>query len=353
MTIYFIIIFVIILFSFCDSINVKSSNRYILLLLLTVFLVFFSAFRSNNPDWEQYVEMQQITIKSTSFVSADVSFDIICKFLNLFSDSPILMFSFYALCSVCLNVDSFRKYSPYFLISILVYFVHHYVLKDMIQIRAGLASALCLYSIRYLSNNQYKKFFIIWAIAVFTHLTAFVWLLTFFCFKYKISVKTIRLVILISFIIGFVYPLGNLIKLFAIGIDERLNYYIAYGSSGFASSLGIINNVNVWKTLFWNLWFIYYYNYYNSINRYFKGLYYAYFCGLCWMVLFNDFSIISARMSNILLCVEPVLLSMSLYSFKNTSKPFFWVVLVFYSLGIFFNNISPDKVVPYEFYFKF
>lgn len=44
-------------------------------------------------------------------------------------------------------------------------------------------------------------------------------------------------------------PLGQLVKLFAGGIDERLSAYIAYGDSGYAAELGILTNINVLKSL--------------------------------------------------------------------------------------------------------
>ncbi|MFK1716348.1 hypothetical protein ACIXBV_06455 [Bacteroides fragilis] len=46
--------------------------------------------------------------------SADIGFNLICLFLSIFSNSPILMFVVVAGTSVALNLNSFKKYSPFF-----------------------------------------------------------------------------------------------------------------------------------------------------------------------------------------------------------------------------------------------
>lgn len=104
-------------------------------------------------------------------------------------------------------------------------------------------------------------------------------------------------------------PLGQLVKLFAGGIDERLSAYIAYGDSGYAAELGILTNINVLKSLAVATVLLFFSNRLKQMSKYFIFMLYAYIIGVCWMMLFNDFAIIGARISNILLCVEPVLIS--------------------------------------------
>lgn len=352
MTIYFVIYFLIAGIASFDILCVRKYQRYIIMIFLWLFLTLFAGLRYNNADWGQYVLMFEEAISTPEFTSVDIGFDFISKFLGLFTNSPLSLFLFYAATATALNLESFKKYSPYFLICILFYFVHHYVLKEMIQIRAGLASAICLYSIRFLSENKYKKFFFVWIIAVTIHLSAVIWGITWFCHRYKMTFKWVNYLVIFSLIIGIVCPFGNLIKLFANGIDERLTAYIAYGDEGYAGTLGIFTNINTLKSMFVFLIISLYYKKLESSSKYFVPIYYAYAAGLSWLMIFNDFAIIGARMSSILFSVEPIVISYiySLMSYK--SRPVFYVILIGITLAMLLVNMGPNKITEYNFYFS-
>lgn len=87
------------------------------------------------------------------------------------------------------------------------------------------------------------------------------------------------------------------------------------------------------------------------MSKYFIFMLYAYIIGVCWMMLFNDFAIIGARISNILLCVEPVLISYLVVLLSKKSRPVFVAILVLLTLTMLTLNIGPDKITPYQFYF--
>lgn len=146
-------------------------------------------------------------------------------------------------------------------------------------------------------------------------------------------------------------PLGQLVKLFAGGIDERLSAYIAYGDSGYAAELGILTNINVLKSLAVATVLLFFSNRLKQMSKYFIFMLYAYIIGVCWMMLFNDFAIIGARISNILLCVEPVLISYLVVLLSKKSRPVFVAILVLLTLTMLTLNIGPDKITPYQFYF--
>ena len=163
--------------------------------------------------------------------------------------------------------------------------------------------------------------------------------------------KALQWMLLACLCIGLAYPLGQLVKLFAGGIDERLSAYIAYGDSGYAAELGILTNINVLKSLAVATVLLFFSNRLKQMSKYFIFMLYAYIIGVCWMMLFNDFAIIGARISNILLCVEPVLISYLVVLLSKKSRPVFVAILVLLTLTMLTLNIGPDKITPYQFYF--
>ena len=351
MILYYLIFAMTAILAYLECFNLKRVVRESFLCLLLFILTLFAGLRMGNPDYYVYDEIFKGIAHNQDFASADIGFNFLCWLLSFLSSNSLIMFLSVAGIAVALNLNSFQKYSPLFLVCVLYYFVHLYVLKEMIQIRAGLASAICVYSIRYLIDNKYKKGLLFIGMAMSIHLTSIVWLLVLFVQKYRLSVKALKRFFLISLFIGWVYPLGHLVKLFAGGIDERLSMYIAYGDGGYAATLGIFSNPAAIKSiLILLLAFIFCERL--KVHKYFQVVLYAYVIGTCWLMLFNDFAIIGARMSNILLSVEPVLVSYLLLLFSKRCQWLVLTVIVFIAYIMLTLNMTPDKITPYQFYFS-
>jgi hypothetical protein len=262
------------------------------------------------------------------------------------------MFLFMALLSTTLNIKAFYKFTPYLSACILLYFVHNFALKEMIQIRAGLAGAMSLYSIVLLYKEQYKRTLILWVFAMTIHMSSIIWVVVYLLYYFKPSKKVIAFAIITSLIVGSVYPFGQIIKSITnIGdISERVEAYVAYGDSGFAASIGIWTNVNTIKSLIICFGLLIYYDRLSRAFKYFQPLFLAYSVGLCWLLCFNDFAIIGARMSNMAMCGEPILLTYPYVLFSKNSKVSYTFALIILAVAMFLFNIGPNKITPYESY---
>lgn len=351
MLVYYLFIVFLSCLGILNLFKIKPEQKYIIYLILGGALCLFAGFRGYDPDYEVYSSMYHDIMNNTGSGSADIGFNSLVKFLTLFSSSPVLMFVTVATLSVCLNLNSFRRYTPYVFVCLLLYFVHNYALKEMIQIRAGLAAAICLYSFRFFVNNRLKTTLLFWLIALSVHFSALVFILPIIAYRYEPSRSQIFKFIIACLLIGTIYPLGAVLKN-VLGVSDRLDAYIAYGDGGYASSLGIWTNINTVKCF---LIFLMLYLMYDGINRrqkYFRPLMCSYVIGLGWLVCFNDFAIVGARMSNLLLSVEPVLLTYPLAIMKKNTQVVYVGCLIVMAIMIFHFNIAPDKIVPYQFVFK-
>lgn len=351
MYIYYLFIIILSVFSFLDLNKIERKQRLFLFITIGGTLILFAGFRCNTADYDSYSSIYREIWSNTGMGSEDIGFNSLVKFLTLFSSSPVLMFVTVATLSVCLNLNSFRRYTPYVFVCLLLYFVHNYALKEMIQIRAGLAAAICLYSFRFFVNNRLKTTLLFWLIALSVHFSALVFILPIIAYRYEPSRSQIFKFIIACLLIGTIYPLGAVLKN-VLGVSDRLDAYIAYGDGGYASSLGIWTNINTVKCF---LIFLMLYLMYDGINRrqkYFRPLMCSYVIGLGWLVCFNDFAIVGARMSNLLLSVEPVLLTYPLAIMKKNTQVVYVGCLIVMAIMIFHFNIAPDKIVPYQFVFK-
>lgn len=325
----------------------QSLFLYVVVLLCMIFL---AGLRRDNADWPTYKDMFVSIMDNKDDGSADLGFNFLCKIISFFFSEIFIYFLLIALISVSLNAISFYRYTPYIFTALLLYFCHNFCLKEMIQIRAGLASAICLFSLYYLHNKRPKVFFTLFVVAVSVHLTSAIFLVAYISWRY-LTKKKLLYCILVSLFIGSFFPVGSLLKN-ALGIDDRLDEYIAYGDDGYGESLGVWTNINTLKCL---IIFCFLYANYDRLyksNKYFDILFKCYVPGLCWLICFNDFSIIGARVSNILLSSEPILLTYPYYLFKKSSRIIYSLGLVVFSLIILILNMGPSKITPYLFYFS-
>lgn len=347
---YYCIFCLLSLLAWLDVFNVKYKQRIFFLFLIWCLLSLFAGLRINNPDYDAYSAIYSDIAQGEDIGSADIGFNVLCKIIALFSHNPVSMFLIVACLSTAFNLNSFRRYSSLFLICVLYYFVHFYVLKEMIQIRAGLASAICLYGIRYLTAKKYKQFLVVWIIAISIHFSAVVWFFVLLSLKLNLQMKTMKRLFWISLIIGLYSPLGQYIKLYAGGIDERLSAYIAYGNDGYASKLGVFTNLNTLKSIILLIFVFCWEKKLFSVSVYFKSIIYSYMLGVCWLLLFNDFAIIGARISNILMSVEPILVSYLFLVFSKNSRWLVLFMLICVTYAMLTLNMAPDKIIPYQSY---
>lgn len=349
MTPFYLILFVLILLALCDPYMKDMQMRVTMYIVLLIVLIFFAGFRRDNPDWHQYSFIFKEVVNHREG-SHDGGFNAIVHACTYLTTEPLLMFLVTALIAVILNGISMCRYTQYFFTALLLYFCHNYCLKEMIQIRVGLASSICLFSLFYLYNKRLRVFFILMLIAVSIHLTSAIFILAYFSYKF-LDKRTLLFCVVVALMIGVFTPLGAVLKT-VLGIDERLDSYIAYGDDGYAQSLGIWTNLNTVKSL---IVFMGLYHYYDTLAtkcKYFEIMFKCYVAGLCWLICFNDFAIIGARMSNILMSVEPILLTYPFYLFKKKSRVIYSCIIIALAILIFHTNISPDKITPYKFYFS-
>lgn len=342
---YYILLITLSFFALLDFKNLSLKSRIILLYVSGIILVLFAGLNIGAPDRENYIDM----FLQNGEGSVDFGFTILCKILSVFFDNPIYYFLTVASIAVSLNLLSFKRYSPYFLLCILFYFVHIYVLKEMIQIRAGLAGALCLFSFQYLKENQYQKYWLIMLLAISFHLASVIFCIMYFVEKKNITLEKLLKLMAICFIIGSIYPFGKLIKsLPGLEFLSRVQTYSSWGEYG--ESLGILTNLATVKLIIVSLLAIYFKEQASVDVKCYDKILKAYILSACWLMLWNDFAIVGARVATFLSVGEPILLASLISSFKPSSRLIAAIVFILMAYIMLEMNIAPSKVEPYIFY---
>ena len=136
-------------------------------------------------------------------------------------------------------------YSVFPITAIFLYFNRFFLTRDMGQIRAGVAAALFIFSIKYIEERQLYKFLGIIIIACLFHKVAAIGIFVYFLSRFRFKSKHYYIGLIISVILGVVIPFKELLAAF-IGMDSII---IDYAFSEFGESLSILNPVALMQSL--------------------------------------------------------------------------------------------------------
>lgn len=234
-TLYILILFLSIIG--CLYINKTVNNRdiaYPLYWIFFLFLVLFTTLRSPElPDYQEYMYLFNSTYSDSSD-DKEASFYIICSIAKFLSpnDGRYLFLFIYALLGIGLKLYAIKKYSPHIIFSLCIWLSSFFILHDLIQIRAGVASGLFLLLLPELKKGNRIKSIIIFVIAFCFHYSAIVFLPFFFINPNRIRCKiwAIAYLCLISVnvlkIDIFIYVNKLLELLPGDSINSRLSLYL-------------------------------------------------------------------------------------------------------------------------------
>ena len=344
----------------------KKFNPHLKSTLITIsflFLVFFAGFRSNefgdyctykyffldSPDLVQYLYNPFLFHRHTDF-----GFQMLINFSKVFSSNVILMFFITALLSVSIIFFCIRKMSPYIFVSVIIYFSHMYLLKDLAQIRSGLASAFVLLSIYLVANKNIRSGVVSIVIGSLMHLSAIPTLIYVFFHKIEISKFLWICFLMISILVTAINLDDIVFQIFSQLNLLPLKFYVYYQQSSMSINnydLGIFSNIATVKYLLVSLVSIFLYDQLNNKYNFFKPAFILYIFGTAWIIIFNDFSIFAARIASIFTVGEIILIPMiiSVIQQKNIAKIVFLVIfasIFYYNVHLRGTEISTSTTVP-------
>lgn len=218
--------------------NSKKYTQY-LFFIWCIILIFVAGFRFDTADYKEYVNLFNWTpdIIDTIinnkweffiFTREEIGYLLLNSLVKLFTDESEFLFLSVATISIFLYYKSIKTYAIYPLVSLLIYFSFIYCVKELAQIRQGIAMAFFVYSLRYLINSNFKKYIIcIWLAGCF-HLS--IWAMIFVYPLRKIKINTINIFVffMISLLIGLFDIANNIIiNLFSnFEIMQRILVYL-------------------------------------------------------------------------------------------------------------------------------
>lgn len=323
----------------------NSVTKIFVFSFLGLLLILIAAFRSEegNPDYEVYVSY----FYDQDFLLVEPTFVIFAKMVSfLFGPYPIYIFIIYAILGVTLKFAAIKQLSKLWFLSIIVYIGNFFVLQDMIQIRAGVASALLLLCIKPIFDRDLKKFLFISILAILFHISALVILPLWFLPKIKdrILIFLLYIIIPISCVIYFLKT--NLIMALPIPVvQEKIDIYVALQESGVEN---VLTEINVFNYVFLVNVLIFYlllikHKLLLFHNKYALILLAIYGIGLSSYAALATLPVFAGRISGLLEIVEIILIPFLYYTIspKYISK----LLVIFWALGMILIHLFRSKLI--------
>ena len=228
-----------------------------ILIFLGVLLVLLAGFRigSQFPDYSSYLVLYEQVKSGDALV--ELSFICISKIVAFLFNNVLFVFLIYALIGVTLKLVAIKQLTDLWLLSLVVYVANFFILHEMIQIRAGIASAFLLLSIKPIYDRNFKKFITFTLLAIFFHISSLIILPLWFLgeFKYKANLSYMISIMPIAY--GIYFMKITVLNFIPIPyVQEKLELYALLqelGTADFLTDINVFNYVFLAKIIIFYL----------------------------------------------------------------------------------------------------
>lgn len=321
--------------------NLSKKHSTALFVFLTVCLILVAGFRNGEsmPDYASYMGYYSYILDGQFSYFIEISFVSIVKLSNfLLADNPIILFIIYAVLGVSLKSIAIKKLSPLFFYSLVIYVSNYFIVHEMIQIRAGVASGFILLSIVPLENRSFKNFLFLIGLATLFHYSSIIFIALWFLrarrFNVLLYFSLIPLAYFLNLFVDFISILNLIVSYIPFGgIVQKLLAYSQAREDLIVNPFGIYPITRVIILLF----FLTFIHKIQRNNKYSYILLKMYALGIFAYIAFAMFPTIAVRISYTLLLSEIIIIPSLIYTIKGYYSP--RLIVISYAFLAFFMNV--------------
>lgn len=276
-------------------------------------LFLMAAFRGNiDDDYHGYVEFYEEIDKM--YLEVEPTFVLIANFVKSAFNNILFVFIIYAMIAVSIKLYAISLLTEFRLQSLVVYFSFFFLLHEMTQMRAAVASGMLLVCLYLLKNKKYIYYALLTALAICFHYSAIAILFLPFLSRDRVS-KLYYLLIPLGYLLAFAHiGLTNLLPYLFIPIELvqlKFSSYQELDAGVNLFNLVLLLRIALAYLLIWKADLLQQHNPYSAL------LIKTYVIGIFLFLFFSDIWGIATRLSELFQITEIILLPFMLYMFKN------------------------------------
>ena len=233
---------------------------------------------------------------------------LISEIIRNFSDDVHYLFLVYAILGITIKFYALRQISPWYFLPLVIYIGNFFILHDIIQIRAGVASAMLLLAIKPLTEGKKNKAFFFFLLGNIFHYSSLVFTpILFFSNNLSKTWKYVLIAIMPAGAILFLLRFDFFSALPIPYIQEKIEVYKSLTERGFFQEL-TLKKLSIWIQYAIILYSLYFYDTIHekcpSLPLLLKITAYSMVC----FFAFSSITVVAGRLHELLGIVELVLL---------------------------------------------
>lgn len=259
--IWYILVFSIIaVFCSLDVLNVDVNVRSVFAILVCLLLSFFLGFRNQTgPDWDEYAAFYSETPRiyelltnfdAYSYLPIEIGYLLTSSIFKSFYFGFNGFIFFIAFLTVYLTYISLKDYSKFILFGLLL-FVYYGYFSAFSAIRQALATAIFLYSARFILNRQLGRYVLTISAAFLFHYSAVILLPLYFILNRRVNNFVILLIVGLCILISKTNGLLYLTQLLTLFVGSPILLVV---TSKYLSNLNEVSNA-AFGSIFYE-WFV-------------------------------------------------------------------------------------------------
>lgn len=352
----FIYYFIFAIFAFFALIEPKKNKYGVTIFLIFLFLLsLFAGLRSeeSSTDYSEYVKIfNNISSNKLLFydqkMMVEPTFYTIASLLRTQEISIVFLFLIYASLALFLKGKTILRDSKYIFCSLIIYYSNFFLLHEMTQIRAGVATGFFLLSIPSIESKKFKSFLLYMLFAILFHISAVLYLPLFFLKDKSLNKKNYSLLLLIAIIISVLkFTFIDYLQYIPIAaIQNRYDLYTGVMANGIISnSINLFNLFSIIDLIICLL-LIKYSNILEERIPHFNIYAKTYIIGVSAFFIFSTFPPIAFRVKELMIVSQFIIIPFFI-SFTSKNKFFVRALIVFISFIFLYTNIHFKLVKPY------
>lgn len=286
--------FIFILFGVClllsavnEKYHLSKSTNVIFQYTILLCLIISAGFRDGFAGYRDYSEYVDLYYNYDDNI--EIGFNIIRSFaLWLDSGNYYILFLIYAILGVSLKYMAIRKLGNLVYFSLAIYISYFFSLHELTQIRVGVASAICLISVKAIYDRNIVRFLMLIVGASLFHQSSLIFLPMYILSPTQFRIKYWLIVILLILLLTYTFSFDwiNLIQLIpserAVAKLMGYNEMFLNGTYEEAKLFGLFELMNYVLILI----FICFRSYFISVNKYFYLLLKVFIIGILIKIVF-------------------------------------------------------------------
>lgn len=333
--------------------SLRINKKTLVLFTVALLLIFIAGFRPIGLDRDSpnYVSLLNIPFSQANFLDKEPAFWMLVEINRvLFSSNERTFFLIFAIIGVSLKILAINRLSSMPFLSLWAYICVYFILHEMTQIRAGVASGIFLLAIQDIVNRNFKKFIIKVLFASLFHYSAIVMLSLYFLNLRKISIIYFFLLPVIGLFLAYF----GLSKILLLNFTDFLPEFLSYKLRIYLSllELGEHKEIHIFNFFYSSLLILLYFIfslYYYAKNKIKFNNYDIFYIKVLSLLLFTFYffspvPVLAFRISEFFGVTLIILIPNLILYFKQKEVVLFFIILcflyVFFKISLNLINLS-------------